>query len=430
MKRKIAVGWLVVAIGMARAAFGVELVTKDNFDLTMYGRLQMLGFAELVQDDVRGHFRVYPYVKQARMGFRGGYEKYKYDLQAAFASEEGVTSNVALTLLDYSVDIPVPGGLWVKVGQFKIPYSRERLQDAGFLAFVDRSIQNQAFTVGRDVGVALHGRKGIGMGALGIFTGGGRDIPIRYLPEDLGFPMTVLRLGIDTGLDQDIWNERQTEYEPQTTKGTGLFVNGMYTKDSSIGHSTALQLKQTEKSLLLDPAWNPYIGKTPFNRGDYWQVGGDLANRHPLGSYLLESELEANYGVYQNDYGNIRLSGGRAQVGVYKNPFDVALRGSVVFPDDDMGYFDSTTKKTFKITSDAPYYEVVPAVTYYLKGKWAKLVLDVPVLIGVPVSQEQRIGAYVLTEQQSQTSVVATAGNRIERQTVVQGRLMLQVSFD
>jgi hypothetical protein len=45
----------------------------------------------------------------------------------------------------------------IKVGQLKVPFSREFLMTAWALQFVDRSIVNGAFSVGRDIGLEIHG---------------------------------------------------------------------------------------------------------------------------------------------------------------------------------------------------------------------------------------------------------------------------------
>jgi len=58
---------------------------------------------------------------------------------------------------------------------------------------------------------------------------------------------------------------------------SGVFVNALWTKDTRIGHSTALNVKFTDKSILLNPNWNPYIAKTPMSTGTWWQLGADAA---------------------------------------------------------------------------------------------------------------------------------------------------------
>ena len=63
-------------------------------------------------------------------------------------------------LLDYYVDysgLPEIGKyLAIKGGQFKVPFSRERMTSSSALQLVDRSIVNAEFNLDRDVGVDFH----------------------------------------------------------------------------------------------------------------------------------------------------------------------------------------------------------------------------------------------------------------------------------
>ncbi|MFN3466580.1 MAG: porin [Candidatus Brocadiales bacterium] len=82
-------------------------------------------------------------------------------------------------LLDYYVDysgLPEIGKyLAIKGGQFKVPFSRQRLNSSSSLQLVDRSIVNDEFNLDRDVGVDFH--RDLFGGKLeyhlGIFTGHG-----------------------------------------------------------------------------------------------------------------------------------------------------------------------------------------------------------------------------------------------------------------
>ena len=61
-----------------------------------------------------------------------------------------------------------------------------------------------------------------------------RDVPLRFLPENLGVPMLVARVGYNDGLDKDVFTVAQNDLHPQrTVKAT--YINGMYMKDTRIG---------------------------------------------------------------------------------------------------------------------------------------------------------------------------------------------------
>lgn len=109
-------------------------------------------------------------------------------------------------LLDFRVMIEKWEWLNLKLGQWKVEFSRERRISSGGQQLVDRSILNRNFTVDRQQGVELYGRLR-DKGALdfnywvGVFTGTGRGartnddknlmyfgrIQWNFLGEDLGF---------------------------------------------------------------------------------------------------------------------------------------------------------------------------------------------------------------------------------------------------
>jgi hypothetical protein len=401
----------------------------SSLNIRPYGRMQLMGFGQSLTDNLRADQRMYLYLKEARFGLLANAGDTKFDAQVAFGGEDIVvapTPGVSLQLLDFDVDMPLSNSLRLKAGQFKVPYGREGLTNSGFLSFGDRSILYNAFVLGRDVGVAAYGSWGNFDGAVGVFTGGGRDIPIRYLPEHLGLPMLVLRAGVNTGYDEDVFTVRQTENNPPL--GAALYINAMYTKDSRIGHSTVLNIKSTDKSLLIDGNWNPYIGAEPLDRGEYWQAGTDAATRGVLTEdWLAFGEAELDFGGYKNVYGSLSSAGARLQVGVAQKPYEIALRGAFIKPDSKFAYV-SAGDQAYPIVDDKPIYEITLGVTYFIQGDRLKLNADLPILLKMPVMQDQNSGAYILTQQPDQVSFLAS-GATVSRQNIVQGRLQLQYAF-
>ena len=82
----------------------------------------------------------------------------------------------------------------MRLGQYKIPYNRERVDSSGHQQFVERSIVNRAFTVDRQQGVAALGRLFEGSWldssyAAGVYTGTGRGGGA----DDDGWPMLLGR---------------------------------------------------------------------------------------------------------------------------------------------------------------------------------------------------------------------------------------------
>ncbi len=431
--RKIALAMALFGL-MSGVAHSIEVVNKDDVKLNMHGTLQSYAFTNYVNDEYRDHLRLLLFVRQARLRFTGEVNTIKFDVQYAFGGEEGVkntggtVANSSLGLLDFSADVPVPflSQTYFKFGQYKVPYGLERLEYSANLMYADRSIATLPFNQGRDVGFSLVNSAEHHVLSGSIFTGGGRDNPIRDLPIRLGSPMLVVRGGYKNGIDENLFEQKQTDYD-QLKPGFALFGNALYMEDSRVGHSTVMQTKAVEKGLLTDSNWNPYIGVADvtgvsnFVTGDLWQAGADMIWRKALASGIFSTEAEANYGIYKNTLGYVEATGGRVQVGYSKSFWGLGLRYAVIFPDDKFA------KSGRKVTGQRdPIHEITPSLTLYHK-KFFKIVMDAPLLIDVPVSVESsptKLGAYVLTDQPDQTNAGA-----ITRQTVPSGRLVMQFSF-
>lgn len=438
MRRTLAVLGLVGLLGGVPYANAANIVQNDKFTLDANGRLQWLAVGQHVKNDFSDDGRLYLFMKQARLRFAGKFEGIKFDIQWAYGGEDLVATStgVGLSLQDFSFDVPLFGGnTWVKIGQFRVPYSRERLTDSGTLSFGDRSVQNLGFSWNRDVGAALHTYQGKFAGTFGVFTGGGRDVPQRYLPERLGFPMIVARLGYTDGVDEDIYDVRARPTK-LGQKQKALFVNAMYLNDTLIGHSTVINTRLTDKSLLINSNWNPFVAQTPYTKAEVWQAGADAVVRAPMGSFTASVEAEANYAKFSNSYGRLVLKGGRLQVGASKQSVDLNLRYAVLFPDTRMANTytpaaGGAPRHSSLVTDDKPMQEITPSFTYHYKSN-VKGIVDFPILIDMIVFEENSLGSYLASDQPDQASLVkpgTTRAGTVKRQTVPAVRVLLQFTF-
>lgn len=468
MKRTTGLLAVAALIGMMiPSARGLELVKNDKLSVNTYGRAQMIGVGEYVPDPYRDHMRVYLFLKQARVGFKGFYEDVKFDTQFAFGGENSNGTNTDLGLLDFVADVPIPKlgeNTWFKIGQFRVPYSREGLTDTGYMDFGARSVANLGTYQSRDYGLALMGTKGVWTGTIGTFSSGGRDVPQRYLPERFGLPYLVTRFGYNDGLDEDIYHVISSDLNVNRTKKAVMF-NAIYMQDTLIGHSSALQSRTIDKNLLIDSGFNPYInagggpglgtigGTQTLQRGNMWMLGADAAIRHPMGTgKSVSAEVEGNWGGYQNRYGVIHIANARAQTAYQVNQFGIGVRYGALFMDRKSGFLTTSATGTGTAAGAAvnrvinnnlaaPIHEITPAMTWHFKGHNMKLVADLPIFLNCPLWYDrmgtalplgsQPVGAYAFPDPTSttQNSLLATPGNSTERRTVVQGRMMFQFMF-
>jgi hypothetical protein len=409
----------------------VNLVHTDKLVLDIGGIGQLLGLGQIVDDPYTAHDRAYLFMPHARLRLDGSYDRFSFNFQVAFGGEDSVntTSGIDFSLLDMAFNIALTndGRTYVKIGQFLVPYGREQLTDPGFQDFADVSMEQIGFVVGRDVGLAIVSKPGPMTLIAGVFTGGGPDVPPdHYLPERFGIPELVARIGIGD-LDADPFYLRSSNLHPDRARYQ-ISLSGLYTRDSTLGHSTILNIKSVDKSILIDSDWNPYIaagGVGGFSQGDWFQAGADAAVQAPLGGHwAFAGEAQFDYAGYSNGYGTIDIWGARAQAGILRDPFEIELRYDVLTPSDNFAYTG------VEITGSQPIQEITPGATYYIWGNRLKVILDFPILINVPVFTEPNVGQYVATELQDESTVLtAKTGGSVSRQNVPQVRLMCQAQF-
>lgn len=478
MKRKMsllaAAAMLGSLIGNAYAFDrGVSILNTDKLNLSIWGRGQLLGVGQALPDPVAAHARIYLFLKQARMGFNGSYEDlFKYEIELGYGGENQNTLQSmagSYDLLSFVADIPVKklgDNTIVKVGQFRVPYGRESLTDEGYSDWADRSIANMASNQGRDYGLAIMTTQGNWTGTMGTFPGGGRDIAQRYLPENFGFPELVTRFGYNDGVDEDIYHVMGTDRNlKRDTKS--FYLNALYTMDTRIGHSTALNSHSLDNNLLVDKNYNPFMNRGDlYNndgavttgicsavtcaRGHLWFVGGDATYRHPLGDgKAIEAEIEGNYGGYWNRFGELHIASGRTMAQYQVGPWEFGARYAILELDRKAGFITTTgtganggvlipgtsgATKTFQYAvsgNGQPIHEIGPAITYHFRGHKMKMIADLPIYINAPLYIDHLDGAYAFPDPTGtdQDGVLTTAKNGAVRRTYFMARMLFQFQF-
>lgn len=454
---------------------GVPVVNTDTNQLDIFGRAQIMGTGEIVPDPKANHDRIYLFLNEARMGLKGRYEDlFKYEMQMDFGGESINGSNTNMSLLDMVADVPIRAmgdNMIFKIGQFRVPYSREGLTDEGYMDFTDPSIANAASYQGRDEGLALMDSFGNIRGTIGTFTGGGRNIPQRYLPEQIGVPYFVARIGYDDGADVDIYHVVGTNHDLKRDS-KAFYVNAIYMQDTRIGHSTALGVHTIDDNLLINPDYNPYLkwGDTTASqgalcsaitceRGHLFFLGTDGVVRHRIDdNHALELEYEGNWGGYWNPFGVIHIAAGRAQAQYRSGHLEYGLRTAILSMGDNSGFLVGSAKASaqnpaystqvggtgsngaflYNEQMGQPIYEITPSVTYHFKNDHLKVVASLPLYLDAPLWIDSADGTYAFpdptpsgatTLTTDQGSVLQTVGNSTVRRTIPEARVMFQFMF-
>jgi phosphate-selective porin OprO/OprP len=186
---------------------GLEWTSADKLHrLQLRARAQFLAAAEdaFVSDDERERGLLVA-IRRARLTLSGHMwgEKTTYKMELAVSPADlGMTDNKSgnppitnrdntlsrSPLLDMYVHFKQIRDLNLRVGQYKVPYSRQRVISSGAQMFVDRAISNGEFNVDRDVGLDLGSSDLFGLGGklhynLGVYAGEGHS---GYVANDFG----------------------------------------------------------------------------------------------------------------------------------------------------------------------------------------------------------------------------------------------------
>lgn len=129
-------------------------------------------------------------IRRARLQFKGHFfgehNELKVELALApadVAERDGQDVGTS-PLLDWYLQFTHLRDLTVRVGQYKVPHTRQRVISSGDLELVDRSIANAEFNLDRDIGLDLRSENFLGLDLLryylGVYAGEGRNTSGAY----------------------------------------------------------------------------------------------------------------------------------------------------------------------------------------------------------------------------------------------------------
>jgi hypothetical protein len=177
-----------LSVDFEKAAFkpgkGLVFSSRDgDFSMAIKSRIQLRYEAE--QDgDADPKFEQVFMVRRARLQIAGNFfgKHNKYKLQMAlspgdmqfgeFGAKNSPTFD-AIAEFDYLRDFTI------SVGQFMVPFNRQRIVSSGNFELVDRSLGNNEFQLDRDIGIQANSNDLFGLGKIrylaAVFMGEGRD---------------------------------------------------------------------------------------------------------------------------------------------------------------------------------------------------------------------------------------------------------------
>jgi hypothetical protein len=212
-------------------------------------------------------------VRRARLTLEGNIhtKKLLYKMQSDFGKG-------FVTLKDFHADVELVDDVWVRIGQWKRPFSRQQINSSGRLEVTDRAITDRAFGGGRDIGIAIRNdyEKSPELEwTVGLFNGTGDASTITSTTTT--DPMTMVTT-TTTGLPTNV----PREFRPVIVGRVGINRNGMK------GYSEA----DLEGGPLRFGA-----GASVWLEGDFDE--NDRSNQKVQADYIVKSEgLSTTGGVY------------------------------------------------------------------------------------------------------------------------------------
>ena len=265
---------------------GLEFASVDGaFKLQTRVRAQFLYQGEMAADSDAEHYFM---IRRARVQFGGNlwgkHNKFKLELAVSprDVSNEGVDldgdgsadSNFVKTspLLDFYQEFTYLRDMRVRIGQYKVPYSRQRVISSGNLQMVDRAATaNAEFTLDRDLGLDIRSKDLFGLDLFkyyaGVYIGEGRNTSNKTVGAGDQGLMYIGRLEIlPLGSFKDY---SEADLARSTTPGLSIGMAYAYVAD-------APKTRGILGSTITDDVWN------------YQNMTGDLMFKYAGFSLLSE----------------------------------------------------------------------------------------------------------------------------------------------
>jgi hypothetical protein len=311
-------------VGLTLLVIGLSIYSGETASADLELRGQILG--SYITKDSNNSFGFS--IRRARIILDGFLFSKKIKYYEQLTVEGG-----SLSLRDLYLTIKPLEIFGVTLGQFKVPYNREELTSSSKLELVERSITNEYFFLGRDIGVDVSFGPEKYKLRLGAFTGAGRNItrldPTVRPSKNL---LYTARLELSP-LGKFIYDQPNLKGEKAVNIGGSVAVFPL---------STAESIKITDRSDLSD-----FIKRYVIQERNLRSSGTLLQGESDLKIWwdFVGLELEGLYAKFR-DFGE--AFGLRAQPSVVFQNFGFALRYSLISPKGE--------KNIWEITAGPSYY--------------------------------------------------------------------------
>ncbi len=287
-----------------------RLDTPNGY-LKISGRLRAAYNYRFYRKDNKNHQENRFYLPEARLRFRGEiYEQFDYDFHFEFSTSRGT-----LEAKDLKLGYRTTPFLALSAGQFKVPYSRQRIVSSSLLQFQTRPNIADAFVPGRDIGlvVHLHSTDERYRFWSGIFTGNGSNTK---KDDSKGKPLVATRIDFQP---LGAVGEEESDIEQTTPPKLLIGANVAHSEDTDSASKDPEYLRTIPGTKLLYGADATLKYRGVFVTGEIHQAsfqpdsgrnftaGGFLAQ---AGYYIASLRLEpcVRYDVFDqcNHVGNDR----------------------------------------------------------------------------------------------------------------------------
>lgn len=231
-----------------------------------------------------------------------------------------------------------------KVGQYKIPFNREEQNSSSALQLVDRSIVNETFSYGRDIGGGLTGDiQDMFTYEAGIFQGQGRNSGGDPNDSDFLWAARVMfsPLGHNLKIQPDFVKE------PTIQIGGGIAYNDTPIDDGDV-------FDETDNENIQYRAEGVYADASSLGALTFTADAAFMIPRANLEAEYIGQDFSPSGG----DFGDAYDQGWRVQGGVFLLPkiVEAAFRYAYVDYDNDVFLDDSDVDNQWEITPGINYY--------------------------------------------------------------------------